>query len=151
MRALLTLGVVLLTGLTALAGDLEVEFEKVGKYEAILVEVKVSGEPRTFLLDTGAARTVVSPEVAGVTKMELKLARFRSSGPGIAGEATWARVSSFRLGDKRWYDRTVVVMDLKKVSEVYGRKIDGLLGQDILLEFDRVTFDFKNHKLVLSD
>lgn len=38
--------------------------------------------------------------------------------------------------------RDVVAMDFDEVSRAFGMKVDGLIGQDILREFDRVTIDF---------
>lgn len=117
----------------------------------MLVEVVVNGKPCTFVLDTGASRTVVSPKVlGGLVGFNLKLSRFRAKGPGLAGEATWETVNSLRLGKKTWYDQRIVVMNLEAVSKVYGRRIDGLLGQDLLSEFDSVLIDFKNRKISFS-
>ena len=133
------------------AADFEVPFDVDSKRNSMLVEVVVNGKPCTFVLDTGTSRTVVSPQVlGGLVGFNLKLSRFRAKGPGLAGEAIWETVNSLRLGKKTWYDQRVVVMNLKEVSRVYGRRIDGLLGQDILSEFSLVVIDFKNRKIVFT-
>jgi hypothetical protein len=54
------------------------------------------------------------------------------------------------VGKQVWYDRQVVVMNLKEISRVYNRRIDGLLGQDLLSEFDSVVIDFKKKKIRFS-
>ena len=140
----------LLLGAPALAGDLTVPVEVAGARHAILVKVKVNGRDRTFMVDTGATRTVVDARAIGLAEIELKLSRFRTTGPGLSGEAVDAEVATLRLGDRTWEGRPVVVMNLDGLAPIYGRRIDGLLGQDILREFDRVAFDFKGLRMILS-
>ncbi len=135
--------------LPALASDLQLPFRSSPCHQAILVEGRVNGKVVLFILDTGAARTVLSNEVADVQPLELTLSRFSQSGPGFQGEAT-LREATLKLGQHTWYDRPVVVMNLEKVREVYGVKVDGLLGQDILREFSSVLIDFKKRRIVLS-
>lgn len=131
------------------AAEFEVPFELDGKRKAILVEVEVNGQDRTFVMDTGASHTVVSHAAVGVTQYELKRARF-NPGPGVSGEATWAEVRSLCLGESRWHDLRIVVMNMDQVSQVFGRRIDGLLGQDVLMEFDRVEIDYKTRRITLG-
>ncbi len=150
MKWIATIAAAWLLVLPVGAADFEIPFKVCGKRNAILVQVAVNGKSCTFLLDTGAARTVMSPATVGASDFELRLTRFRDRGPGAMGEAMRGIASSLRLGKRVWYDRAVVVMNLKEVSRVYGRRIDGLLGQDILTEFDRVVFDFKNRKIVFT-
>lgn len=148
MRLLATALIGALLALPVGAENLEAPFEVHSKRRAILLQVVVNGKECTFLLDTGAAHTVVSPDVfGGLTEFELTMSRFRSQGPGFSGEAIWRRVSSLRVGKKVWYDRPVAVMNLKEASQVYARRIDGLLGQDLLSEFDSVVIDFKQKKI----
>lgn len=151
MRPVAFILVLALLALSAGAEELEVPFEVVPGRNAIVVDVKVNGVRRVFLLDTGASHTIVSPESLSLSPVDLQLAVFRRNRPGIEGEAMWGQAESLRLGVKTWRDRRVVVMNFKKVREVYGRRIDGLLGQDILLEFDRVELDFKGRRLRLAD
>ncbi|HEX9597556.1 MAG TPA: retropepsin-like aspartic protease [Anaerolineales bacterium] len=136
------LAVLLLAALGAQAAVIEVPFQRNATRDAILLEARVNGKNVVLLLDTGASITVLDKSVAGLTAFDLKQSRFKQTGPGLRGEAVWARVG-LRLGPKVWRDRAVVVMDLSEVSRVYGRRIDGILGQDVLTEFDQVTIDFK--------
>jgi predicted aspartyl protease len=150
MKVLATVAFGCLLVLPCSGDDFEVPFEVHGRQHAILVDVRVNGEDRVFLVDTGAARTVVSAATAGVSRFELRRARFSGRGPGLGGHGLSAKVASVRLGESRWYDRRVLVMNLEKLSEVYGCPIDGLLGQDILREFERVVIDFKKRRLLLT-
>jgi hypothetical protein len=134
----------------AVAGkDLTIPFEINRGREAIVVRAELNGEPSVLILDTGASHTVVSPERAGLNAVDLAKARFSGSGPGLHAEAVWAR-ATLRLGGRVWSDRPVVVMDMAEVSRAYGRKVDGLLGHDLLGECRRVSIDFEEHRLLLA-
>ncbi len=150
MKGLTRAVLVAVIAIPVCAGEFEVPFEVHGTQNAILVEVVLNGKSRTFLVDTGASRTIVSREAVGVMQFDLKLAAFHGNGPGMGGQGLWMKVPSLRLGERRWHDRRVVVMDLSRLAKVYGRTIDGLLGQDILREFERVEIDFKQRRLRLS-
>jgi hypothetical protein len=102
-----------------------------------------------LILDTGASHTVVSPERAGLSTLDLAKARFSPNGPGVSAEAVWSR-TTLRLGGKVWSDRPVVVMNMAEISRVYGRKVDGLLGHDLLGECRRISIDFEQRRLLLS-
>jgi predicted aspartyl protease len=129
--------------------ELSVPFEINRGREAILVRVELNGTPSVLILDTGASHTVVSPERAGLSAIDLAKARFSEKGPGVNAEALWAR-TTLRLGSKVWSDRPVVVMNMAEVSRAYGRKVDGLLGHDLLGECRRVSIDFEQRRLLLT-
>ena len=128
-------------------GELELPFELIRSQDAIVVEATVRGRPATLLLDTGAATTVIASSLAGPS--ELPAARFSDEGPGLEAQARWAEVP-LALGTRLWPRRRVVVMNLDAVSRHYGRRVDGLLGQDLLREFGKVTIDFRAKRLSLS-
>jgi hypothetical protein len=129
--------------------ELAVPFEINRGRVAILVRAELNGEPSVLILDTGASHTVVSPERAGLSAIDLAAARFSRQGPGMNAEAVWSR-TTLRLGGKVWSDRPVVVMNMAEVSRVYGRKVDGLLGHDLLGECRKVSIDFEARRLLLS-
>ena len=140
----------LLIALTVIADPLEIAFESNPSRGAILVKGMANGKPAQFLLDTGAAHTVLGAHIVGVSAMDLKLARFASEGPGLSGEALW-HAANLKLGARRWDNRTIVVMNLQSLGKIYGRRIDGILGQDLLAEFSRVTIDFKRRRILLEE
>jgi predicted aspartyl protease len=133
----------------AAADDLELAFEVESTRSAILVRGVVDGKPALFILDTGASRTILARELVRLSSEPSASPRFSSEGPGLvaAGRYTEATID---LGGRRWRNRSVVAMSMAEVSRAYARTIDGLLGQDFLREFDRVTIDFRTKRILLS-
>jgi predicted aspartyl protease len=112
------------------------------------VRIEVNGKPATLLVDTGAASTFVSAELAGVDASALGRSRFRADG-GMEVSGIWER-AKIALGVWR-VSLEVKVIEMSTVSQRYGRRIDGLLGQDVLRRFERVMIDFGAKRLVLSE
>jgi hypothetical protein len=149
VRRLLILTSVLALAWPASAGDIEIPFERIRQPNAILIHAIANEKPVLLILDTGASETVLSLEVLARTVPPLKSSQFAPKGAGLSGEARFVAVD-LQLGSRAWRGRPVVAMNLEEVSRVYGRKIDGILGQDILSEFERVSIDFRTRKLTLS-
>jgi hypothetical protein len=121
-------------------GAVELPFEH-GRFHILYVKAQINGREATMLLDTGARFSVVRPEIVGMSPIDLKVARFSKDGPGFGGEAIGFR-TTVRLGDKTWRDHVVSVMDMSEVDKVYERRVDGLLGEDLLCKFRRAEFDY---------
>lgn len=146
LNATITLAVLaiflLVAGSAAFAEEIEVPFTICAYRHVILLTLQVNGHPRTFMVDTGANQSVVSPEAAGLSTAELHTANFTTAGAGYHGEAMWQELD-LALGHRKWNRRPTVVMDLSAASRAFDEKIDGLLGEDFLAEFSEVTIDFK--------
>jgi hypothetical protein len=122
----------------------------------VLVSVQVNELPATFILDTGAERTLMGEDVV----RRLGLARdgwVASAVRGIAGieERPNALPRSLRLGSTLLRRRTVVedtsvTVGPLPLTEVAGRPIAGLLGRDFLSPFD-LDLDLPAHRLTLYD
>jgi len=138
------------TAIAAKATPLELAFDLNPARGAILIQGQLNGKPAAFLLDTGAARTIVSAGFVGVSAMDLKLARFAENGPGLHGEAVWVS-ATIRLGSRAWRERKTAAMNLQPLAKIYGCRIDGIIGQDLLSEFSRVTLDFKRSRIFLEE
>jgi hypothetical protein len=115
----------------------------------ILVQGKVNGKPVTFLLDTGATRTIVSAKVYGNVGYSLRLAQRAGQQPGFVGESVTLPVN-LQLDRHTWLARRVSVMNFNGLSEVLGADFDGLLGEDVLREFHSVHIDYRNHQIELE-
>ena len=95
-----------------------------------LVQAHASGSPGLYLLDTGAAASTVSFEVAGAGK---------SAGPaprheGYSGQLTsrWAPGIEVSWGGRSTGSRTLAALDLAQRSRLGGVEIGGHLGLDLL-------------------
>ena len=82
--------------------------------------------------------------------MKLKLGEPPTKGTGfVNGHAYWGKVT-LETGTRIWTDHKVLIEDMKNISDTIGQKIDGILGADILNEFQCVEIDFEHKLLVLS-
>jgi hypothetical protein len=137
-------------GGAARAGDLEIPFEVEPSQSAILLRGLVDEKPVVLILDTGASCTILARELVRLSPAALAASRFSEDGPGLNANGRYTE-ATLELAGRRWRNRTVVGMNMDEVSKAYGRRIDGLLGQDVLREFERITIDFRSRRLLLSE
>lgn len=136
----------MLLGASALGQSIRVPLH-VGKGQrAVYIDAVVGGEVRHFLIDTGAHTTHVRPDILGATVK--RSSHLGDDNVGFVGGAQKVDNFEMKLGDKT-YSFPVMASDMKVVRQ-YNKDIDGLLGQDFLSTFTRVTFDYKSHELVLE-
>ena len=122
----------------------------------ILVTVDVNDEPLTFILDTGAERTLMAEDV--VRRLGLERDGWVASAVrGIAGieERPNALPRSLRLGRAVLRRRTLtedtsVTVGPLPVGEISGRAVAGLLGRDFLSPF-ALDLDLPHRRLTLYD
>jgi hypothetical protein len=126
-----------------------VPFTRIGAN--IVANVEVGEKARHFLLDTGAGLTVLSPDTAGWSPVEVMRAVASRSAVGIDGSthSMGSTRATLELG-KTLMVTPVAVADLNPLSKALNIKLDGILGQDVLSQFSRVTIDYKNKQLVLE-
>ncbi len=115
----------------------------------IVVQAVVNEQgPFQFALDTGAGRTVLTPELAerlniGATK-EIK-------GAGLGGKVqlTGATVDSLSLSGATVRDHDVVVgAFIHTISAAAGTKLEGIVGHNFLNQF-LLTIDYPQNRLTL--
>jgi hypothetical protein len=130
----------------AVARDFEVPFE-IGRTESvILVRAMVEGKAAVLILDTGSSQTILRSQLVDPNAPPPVRSLFSDRGPGLWAQGRSSR-ATLRLGEKTWR-RSVVLMNFDEVSRAYGMQVDGLLGQDLLREFDRVTIDFRARRII---
>jgi hypothetical protein len=122
----------------------------------VLVPVTVNGVQGTFVLDTGAAQTVVTPEA--VEHFSLALDEWTATtmrGVGGIERRRNANPRSIELGGiplrrrSLAHDSTLRVATLPK-NMAAGQRVDGLLGRDFLSNFD-VALDFPGRTLTFYE
>ena len=128
---------------------LKVPFEYAKGRNSILLPVRINDKPALLILDTGAAHTVLCPEVAGIDRKELVPSQIAEGGGWFIDDAVGREVA-FQVGNLKWEKRRVVVMDLSQVLSGYHQKVDGILGMDFLSEFSLVTINTKDQMLTLT-
>jgi hypothetical protein len=122
----------------------------------IMVTVEVNDVAATFILDTGADRTLMGEDVVRRLGVE-RDGWVASTVRGIAGieERPNALPRSLRLGTTVLRRRTLtgdtsVTVGPLPVNQIAGRPIAGLLGRDFLSPFD-LDLDLPEHRVTLYD
>jgi predicted aspartyl protease len=113
-----------------------------GENPLILVPVYVEGKgPYEFILDTGAYRCLLSPEVSASIGIRPES---QQQATGIGGTITMsaARVSSLTVGTAQQENIEVAITgELSRLGEAVQSKVDGVLGSNFLKDF-RVSLDY---------
>jgi Aspartyl protease len=109
----------------------------------------VNGRPARLVVDTGSSNTILSSELLQVRPLAAAHADASALGPGYVGSAGWVK-ATLEVGTNKWSDRRVLVMnDLQDMSNTLQETVDGIIGADVLREFDSVVIDFKHRRLFL--
>ncbi len=86
---------------------------------------------------------MVSPKVAGLSLHDMTIAA-KTKASGVGGEREMPLASvTLTLGNTTLVGHTVAIADTQTG--------DGILGNDVLRHFSRVTIDYKRGVLVLED
>ncbi len=114
-----------------------------------LVPVYINGKgPYGFALDTGASMSVVDSGIA----RQLNLPDVGSAGEatGVGGmvEARLVRVDTWRVGNVNLSSNTLSTINLPGANTERG--LQGLLGSDVLSDFDVITVDYDRRVLILG-
>jgi predicted aspartyl protease len=108
----------------------------------ILVDASVNGQPVVMILDTGASHSMFDAGIFGVSAVQLQAARMKSRGLGLDANVV-VRAADFEIGEGVWKQQPIEIADLQVLSKIYGRKIGGIVGQDVLRSFVSVQINYK--------
>jgi Aspartyl protease len=108
----------------------------------ILVDASVNGQAVVMILDTGASHSMFDASVFGLSEVQLQAARMKGRGMGLDADVVW-RTADFEIGEEAWKEHPIEVADLHLLSKIYGRKIGGIVGQDVLRSFVSVQINYK--------
>jgi hypothetical protein len=113
-----------------------------------IVKVTVGQRQFQFLLDTGAATTLLnlksfsSPEAAEIT--------MDSWNGTVATQAREVVLNDFTIGERQLTNLKLLAVELTPLERSCQRRVDGVLGAD-LIEKLGLTIDLKNHVAILDD
>ena len=117
---------------------------KSGKQVLAVVPVKINGHgPYSFALDTGASTSLIDSQVAKELRVPKTGTRQRIAGIASVSKVASIKVKEWSVGGVRLPATTIVEANLPFVG------VQGLLGSDMLSQFDIVTIDYGNSRLVL--
>ncbi len=102
-----------------------------------------------MILDTGSGHSLFDARAFGMSPAQLQSARLNARGLGLNADVVW-RSANFEIAEQQWKDQPVEVADLSKLSKIYGRTIDGILGQDVLRCFESVQINYKGDCVMLQ-
>lgn len=116
----------------------------------ILIPVGLeNGTSCVFLLDTGAATSIVDTRLADKLNISIHgTAKMRGVGGEVEGQLV--RPQFLQVGSIRLERPSLVSLPMSAVSAGLGRGIDGLLGWDILRQFV-VEIDYSAARVVFHD
>ena len=138
------------TTATAQKGQLDVAIKvlKHGSQVIALVPVTIDGKgPYTFALDTGASQSLVDSAVARDLGVKQSDGSHRVAGITDVTKVHTIHVKDWRVGDVELPATTVVEANLPFGNASGG--VQGLLGSDMLSQFDVVTIDYAHGMLRL--
>jgi hypothetical protein len=125
-----------------------VPYHLVNRYEMV-VEVSVNyGGPYSFLLDTGAQRTLLDPALAADLHLDTT-GEAEVASPGFNGAASFAQTQVVEAATHAVTGLKVLVYDLAYLR-TWRINVRGVLGEDFLERFD-MLIENTHHLLCLDD
>ena len=127
------------------------QFKYIEDSHLIGVPVHINGKgPHTFVLDTGAGNSVITPDLA--ESLGIKAQQVPGIARGIGGDVQLqlAPIEYLSIGSAQIMNTQLVVLDLSRVSP-RGKLIkNGIIGYDFLRNFESVI-DYPQKRLSFVD
>lgn len=130
-----------------------IPFELSGSYAVVRMSINGS-EPLSFIFDTGVRNTIIT-HLDDTDNLSLKEGRevpVVGLGSGLDVKGLVSDGNILQLGKLSMNDRQVMVLDedILHLSELNGRKINGLMGVDVLKDYV-VEVNYSRRKMIFYD
>ncbi|MCR5645619.1 MAG: retropepsin-like domain-containing protein [Bacteroidales bacterium] len=119
----------------------------------VMVKGKINGLEASFLVDTGASRSVFDPTVIARFIENPTFEKKEGITAGVGGndlESSTFIINTLSFGDIEIHDYEAVALDLENVHETYQKlglpSIDGIIGGDLLYRL-RATINYRLRKI----
>ena len=134
----------LLLGLLAVPGLVGAQELPLERCDTLpILEVTVGGQPKRFLVDTAATSILNLKSFSGGQGREVQVTSWSGTLATSAKEVTLKEVA---VGNTKLIELQLPAIDLSAVGDACGRKIDGILGADLLAKIG-ATIDLKKQTM----
>jgi predicted aspartyl protease len=129
---------------TALEMDLMMRGNK------ILTNGKIGNRKLTFIIDTGAESNVIDARLPGsvLDSVNIQSTMKLNGAGGTKTDALYGDMRNFKIGTLFIHSMPVLVTNLEKMSFVYEKNLDGMLGFDFLSRH-QIGFNFVTRKMYI--
>jgi ketosteroid isomerase-like protein len=140
------IGVVVLVGVLGVFVPMRAVGQEVAleKCDALpVIEVRVAGQATTFLVDTAATSMLNLKSFSGGKARDIRVSSWHGT---LATSAKEISLGEMVVGDTKLIGLELPAIDLSAIGEACGRKIDGILGVDLIAKLG-ITIDLKKQML----
>jgi clan AA aspartic protease (TIGR02281 family) len=102
--------------------------------------------PFNFIVDTGASKTVIVPQVARRVGVSISAPKVKALSATGRQEAQIATIDSIVIGTLEVRDVEVAVMSLATLNRSLRLRVKGIIGHNLLSRFS-VTIDYPNNRI----
>lgn len=121
----------------------------------IMVSGMIHGKEASFLIDTGASRSVFVPKTITTFIEDIQFEKKEGMSAGVGSsdlESATFVIDRLGIGALEITDYEAVALDLENIHEMYGKlglpHIDGIIGGD-LLKRHKAVINYRSNKLRL--
>jgi hypothetical protein len=110
------------------------------------IDVLVAGKHATFLIDTAATSILNLKSFTGVRTRDIRITSWSGT---LATSAKEVTLGELTVGSTKLVGQKLPAVDLDAIGDACGRKIDGILGLDLIAKLG-ITIDLKKQTLHVS-
>lgn len=120
----------------------------------IIVECKINNIKGTFIVDTGASNSCLNFKLARKFKIKYEKSKEKaSSASSKINETYYSKNNILKIGNCQKIDFEIVLFDMtfinNSIKEKYLKEVDGIIGSDILNEFN-ACINYKRKEILLQ-